>query len=140
VGYKVHFAETCDPDSPHSITQVQTTPATTADAAVSPAIHAAPQAKKLLTQKHLVDTGYLDAELLVSSREEYEVDLVGPTRPRESTEDLARKHAARAGVEETLSPGIRVCEMRRCRYVGQAKSHRQHVFTTASLNFLRVGQ
>jgi transposase len=37
-------------------------------------------ASDLLPAEHLVGTGYLDAELLVRSREEYEVDLVGPTR------------------------------------------------------------
>jgi len=43
-----------------------------------------------LPQTHLVDTGYLDAELLVSSRHDYAVDLFGPTRPN-------RHWQARAG-------------------------------------------
>jgi len=29
---------------------------------------------------HLVDTGYVDAELLVESERDYQIDLVGPTR------------------------------------------------------------
>jgi len=31
VGYKVHLTETCDPETPHMITHVETTPATTPD-------------------------------------------------------------------------------------------------------------
>jgi transposase len=34
-----------------------------------------------LPATHIVDTGYLDAELLATSRQEYAVDLLGPVRP-----------------------------------------------------------
>lgn len=34
--------------------------------------------RELLPEKHLVDAGYIDADLLVSSRRNYEVDLLGP--------------------------------------------------------------
>jgi hypothetical protein len=49
VGYKVHLTETCEPDAPHLITQVETTSATTADVAVTQPIHDALQRKGLLT-------------------------------------------------------------------------------------------
>ena len=80
IGYKVHLTETCVSDAPNLITHVETTPATTSDGAVTPNVHAALQSKGLLPKTHLVDTGYLDAELLVQSREEYGIDLLGPTR------------------------------------------------------------
>jgi transposase len=32
-------------------------------------------------EKHIVDTGYLDAELLVTSLRDYKINLLGPTRP-----------------------------------------------------------
>src|SRR5262249_26254324 len=38
------------------------------------------QEKSFLPDIHLVDTGYLDAQLLVTSRRDYGVDLLGPTR------------------------------------------------------------
>jgi transposase len=38
VGYKVHLTETCDPDQPDLITQIITTPATTPDCVMGPAI------------------------------------------------------------------------------------------------------
>jgi transposase len=58
---------------------VATTPAPVAD--VTPVIHEALRDAELLSDKHLVDNAYVDAELLVDSRREYRVDLIGPTRP-----------------------------------------------------------
>jgi len=80
VGYKVHLTETCADDLPHLITDVETTPGPTADGEVTPVIHAALAERALLPAIHLVDTGFLDAALLVSSREDSQVELVGPTR------------------------------------------------------------
>jgi DDE family transposase len=48
---------------------------------VTPAVHEALQAKQLLPRLHIVDTGYLDAELLVTSPRTYGVELLGHTRP-----------------------------------------------------------
>ena len=81
VGYKVHLTETCEDDLPHLITHVETTTGPIADGAATPVIHAALQAKELLPSLHMVDTGYLDAALLVDSRRDYAVELVGPPRP-----------------------------------------------------------
>jgi transposase len=76
----VYLTETCDETLPRIITEVQTTPAPIADGAMTTPIHAALQAKDLLPTDHLVDTAYLDAELLVTSQETYGVKLVGPTQ------------------------------------------------------------
>jgi transposase len=81
VGYKVHLTETCDDTTPHLIVHVATTPAPVADGDVTPAIHKALGGLDLLPGKHVADTAYVDAELLVDSRREYGVDLIGPTRP-----------------------------------------------------------
>jgi transposase len=43
-------------------------------------VHRALQRQDLLPRVHLVDTGFLDAELLVASRHEFGVELLGPTR------------------------------------------------------------
>jgi transposase len=80
VGYKVHLTETCEDDLPHLITHVETTIGPAADGAVTPQIHAALQQRDLLPGTHIVDTGFLDADLLVESRDDYGVDLLGPTR------------------------------------------------------------
>ncbi len=234
VGYKVHVTQSCDEDLPHLITHVETASGPTADGEATPAIHAALQERDLLPSVHLVDTGFLDAELLVTSRDEYGVELLGPTRGdyhwqaragagfdaqhfqidweqqratcpegrtsiswtpavdkrtnavitiKFSTQDCRicasrpqccrsrKKHprrtitvrpqaqheallaarqrqeapafavayAARAGIEGTLSRGVRTCELRRTRYIGQARTHLGHVFTAVALNFLRLG-
>jgi transposase len=47
---------------------------------MTPVIHEGLAAKDLLPGTHLADTGYVDAELLVRSEQDYGVDLVGPTR------------------------------------------------------------
>jgi transposase len=52
----------------------------TADGAATPQIHATLQQRGLLPGTHSVDTGFLDAALFVSSRDDYGVDLLGPTR------------------------------------------------------------
>jgi transposase len=229
VGYKVHLTETCDEDAPHLISHVETTSGPVADGDVTPRIHQALQDKGLLPGKHLTDTGYVDAELLVESREDFGVDLVGPTRPdyrwqakaaqgfaagdfrvdwdrervtcpegrlsigwtaavgrghndvikvkfsatdcracpsrekctqgkrrtitlrpreqyealeaarlREGTEEFQREYAKRAGVEGTISQGVRACGLRRSRYVGEAKTHLQHLATAAAINVIRI--
>ncbi len=235
VGYKVHITETCDDERPRVITNVETTPGPAADGSVTPIIHAHLKDKDLLPQLHSVDTGFLDAALLVESQRDYAVDLCGPTRGdyrwqahadkgfaaqqfqidweqerarcpqghtsvswtpaidkrtnevikitvsmkdcvpcpcraqctrsaknyprrtitirrqeayvalqaarvREHTEDFAQEYARRAGIEGTLSRGIRTCELRRTRYIGLTRVHLGHVLTAAALNFLRLGE
>jgi transposase len=235
VGYKVHLTETCEDDAPNLITHVATTPAPTADGAVTSRVHRALTQRGMLPRIHLVDTGYLDAELLVTSRRDDGVELLGPIRrdvrwqsraaegfglehfvvdwrqqhatcpsgkissewvpridlrgnpsiyirfspsdcgpcpnrsrctrsqakyPRrsiavrpqeqdaalrqrralEDTRDFARAYARRAGVEGTISQGVRRCGMRRSRYIGLARTHLGHVLIAAALNFTRVAE
>jgi transposase len=80
IGYKVALTETCEDDAPQLITHVETTAAPAADGEVTPRVHRALEAKELLPATHLVDTGFLDAELLVASERDYGVELLGPTR------------------------------------------------------------
>jgi transposase len=78
-GYKVHFTQTCDEDTPQLITHVQTTPAPLSDEGVLGAIHAELAEKDLLPDHHLVDSGYVTVANLVKTSSDYGVDLVGPT-------------------------------------------------------------
>jgi transposase len=229
VGYKVHLTETCDDDTPHLITHVATTPGPVADGEVTPQIHQTLQEKGLLPGKHMVDTGYVDAESLVTSQREYGVDLVGPTRAdykwqakagegfaagdfrvdwdaqrvtcpegrasvswtpavdrghsrvikvkfsvtdcrscpsrarcttgqrrsitirpreeylalqvarsREGAEEFKEEYTRRAGIEGTISEGVRSRGLRRSRYVGEAKAHFQHLALAAAMNVVRI--
>jgi transposase len=230
-GYKVHLTETCDPDAPHLITDVQTTSAPTPDDAVTGDIHAALAGRGLLPRLHLVDAGYVASRHLATAREAHGVDLLGPApvdnhwqaragegfdaasftldwaarratcpqgqasvkwsdthdthaqpivnirfaradcarcpcraqctrsargpreitvrpeaqylalraaRAREATPEFAAEYAARAGIEGTLSLGIRACDLRRTRYVGLAKTHLGHLCIAAALNVARL--
>ncbi len=61
-------------------------------------------------------------------------------REREKTPEYASEYARRAGVEGTLSRGVRACGLRRSRYIGQAKVHLGNLLVAAALNFLRIGE
>lgn len=77
-GYRVHLSESCDEDMPRLITNVETTEATTQDQSTTLAIHADLTEKGLQPERHIVDQGYTSAQLLVKSKQEYNIDLYGP--------------------------------------------------------------
>lgn len=230
-GYKVHITETCDADTPHLITHVTTTPATVADVELLAPIHAALANKGLLPGEHFVDAGFVDADVLVTSQSEQQVEVIGPapqdtrwqaragegfdvacftldweheqatcpqgaqstkwsethdrhdnpiinirfsavacrdcpvrarctssaTGPREitvrpkaqylalqqarqsqKTAEFQERYNARAGIEATISQGLRVTDLRQARYIGLAKTRLQHVLTAAALNLCRL--
>jgi transposase len=232
VGYKVHLTETCDEDTVHLITDVQTTPATTADSDRLPTIQADLAARQLLPAEPIVDTGYVTAEHLVTSQQTPQINLLGPVMPdtswqaqapdrfdvatfgidweaqtatcpqgqvsrqwqpsqsqhgqpviriqfartdcqacpvhpqctlsphrgrrltvrprdqhealqaarqRQTTEPFKDAYAARAGVEGTLSQGVRDCNLRRSRYIGLAKTRLHHLLAATAINLLRIG-
>jgi transposase len=213
------------------MTDVETTSAPVSDDAMTATIHTELERKELLPGEHIVDTGYVDAKLLVESQRDYQIDLVGPTRKnyrwqanqktgydadhffidwekqqamcpeghissswtpaidsrknevikikfsttdcqacparsfctqssrhvrrtvtirpheqyeawkqrreREKTKDFTNVYAKRAGIEGTLSQGLRTMGLRRSRYIGQQKTHLQHIATAAALNLVR---
>jgi len=229
-GYMVHITETCEDDDVHLITHVETTEATVHEAKKTESIHLALVEKGLPPGEHLVDSAYIDAELLVDSRQQHQIDLIGPGRlnnswqsrtegaydleqfeidwdkqvvycpqgkqsgnwkdgfdntgapliyvqfsskdcqpcsvrqlctrskrrrgmgfrPREQYEALqeARQrleseeggqlYNRRAGIEGTISQGVRAFGMRQARYRGLAKTHIQHIATAAAINLERL--
>jgi transposase len=96
VGYNVHLTETCDDGQPHLITQVLTTPATMPDGVMGPTIHQHWATRDLLPGTHLLDGGYVDAELLVTAHTQHQIDVVGPPFGSYS-------HQRRAGQGDDLS-------------------------------------
>jgi transposase len=69
-------------------------------------------------------------------REQYEA--LETARAREGSEEFRQAYAKRAGVEGTISHGVRTCGLRRSRYVGEAKTHLQHLATGAAINVIRI--
>jgi IS5 family transposase len=88
-GYKVHLTETCEPDTPHLITNVATTPATVTDFEMTASIHTDLAGRDLLPDTHLVDTGYVTADNLVTARATHQVELLGPVMPDTAWQTVA---------------------------------------------------
>jgi transposase len=59
-------------------------------------------------------------------------------RECQKTNEFKERYKTRAGIEGTLSQGVRAFELRRSRYIGLAKTHVQHVATAAAINFARL--
>lgn len=74
----------------------------------------------------------------LQAREHFEA-LQGARRHQE-TEAFRTSYAARAGIEGTHAQAIRRCGLRRCRYIGLAKTRLQHVLTAAAVNLVRVAE
>jgi len=79
VGHKVHLTETCEDGQLHLMTGVMTTLATTPDCVMGPLIQDDLATRDLLPSVHLLDGGYVDAELLVTAQTSHQIDVVGPT-------------------------------------------------------------
>jgi transposase len=73
--------------------------------------------------------------ITVRPREQYEA--LKAARERQSTAAFAQEYARRAGLEGTLSYGIRACGLRRSRSIGVARTPVQHVLTAAAMHLAR---
>lgn len=74
--------------------------------------------------------------LTLQSRAEYEALVIA--RARQHTGAFATLYAHRAGIEGTLSQGVRAFGLRQARYRGCAKTHLQEVATAAAINLERL--
>jgi transposase len=59
-------------------------------------------------------------------------------RERQTTATFKEQYAQRAGMEGTLSLGVRMGGLRRSRYIGEAKTRLQELFIAIGLNLARV--
>lgn len=60
------------------------------------------------------------------------------TRREQDTPEWKTRYAPRAGVEGTISQGVRAFQLRRTRYIGLAKTHLQHTLTAIAMNLVRA--
>jgi transposase len=74
----------------------------------------------------------------LQAREHHEA--LQAARRGQETEEFRSRYAARAGIEGTHEQAIRRCGLRRCRYIGEAKAHLQHVLTAAAVNVVRLSE
>ena len=231
VGYKVHLTETCDADHPDLITQVMTTPGTMQDSVMGPTIYRDFAQRELLPGTHLLESEYVDADLLVTAQIQHQIDVIGPpfgfysrqrregqgydlqafvidwaaqqarcpqgqtsvhwrpghdvsgdpvirirfdgatcracparractsakdaprqltvrlqayhealqaARHRQETTEFKAQYTLRAGVESSLSQGVRCFDLRRSRYLGLARTHLQQLLTATAMNVVRI--
>ena len=59
-------------------------------------------------------------------------------RQRQETPEFKAQYALRAGVESSLSQGIRRFDLRRSRSIGLARTHLQQLLTATAMNVVRV--
>ena len=74
----------------------------------------------------------------VTLRPQERYEALREARQRQATEEFAIRYAQRAGVEGTISQGVRRFDSRRCRSVGHLKARLQHLLAATAINFVRV--
>jgi transposase len=74
--------------------------------------------------------------LTLLPRESYEA--LQARRRAQQTPAFWKSYQPRAGIEGTLSQGVRAFGLRHARYRGLAKTHLQHIFTAAAMNLMRL--
>lgn len=74
--------------------------------------------------------------ITIRPQAQHEALLAG--RQREQTEEYKTEYAKRAGVEGTIAQSVRTTDVRRSRYVGQAKTHLAHLMAAAVINIVRL--
>ncbi|ANZ20802.1 Transposase DDE domain [Streptomyces noursei ATCC 11455] len=74
----------------------------------------------------------------IALRPQAEQEVIQQARAQEDTQERKERYAHRAGVEGTISQGVRAFGLRRCRYHGLAKARLQHQFTATAMNFHRL--
>jgi transposase len=75
---------------------------------------------------------------LLTIQLEAEFRALQEARRQEAEPGFKKRYAARAGIEGTLSQGVRRSDLRRARYVGQAKTHLQNICTAVAINLVRL--
>ncbi|MFB7740451.1 IS1182 family transposase [Streptomyces sp. NPDC056112] len=95
-GYKTHLTETCEPDAPHVITNVETTDATVDDAEMTETVHRNLDERRLVPGEHVVDAGYVTAAHILTARDDHGVTLLGPV-------GLDTRHGQQDGTGPDLS-------------------------------------
>jgi transposase len=74
----------------------------------------------------------------VTVRPQRQYEALQAARQREKTEEFKVAYARRAGIEGTMSQGVRAHGLRRARYIGIAKTHLQHLMIATAINFKRI--
>jgi transposase len=74
--------------------------------------------------------------LTLYPKEAYEAQLAA--RQRQQTEEFKKLYGERAGIESTISQGVRRIRLRYSRYIGLARTHLQEIASAAAINLARL--
>jgi len=74
--------------------------------------------------------------LTLYPKEKYEAQLAA--RQRQQTEEFKHLYGERAGIESTISQGVRRTRLRYARYIGLARTHLQETASAAAINLARL--
>ena len=83
-------------------------------------------------------TRLVSARRAITVRPEAQHEACHLGRAREQIASFTAEDARRAGVEGTITQGVRSCRLRRTPYFGQAKTHLFHLMTAAAMNLVRL--
>lgn len=61
-------------------------------------------------------------------------EAIQAVRKRQTSQEFQERYAVRAGFEGTISQGTRAFDLRRSRYLGQQKTHLQHLLIATAMN------
>ncbi len=86
-------------------------------------------------RRHCTHSEKAPRTLKLRPRDEY--DALNQRRQEQQTQEFEKKYACRAGIEGTISQGVRQFDLRRTRYLGLVKTHLQHVATACAINLAR---
>ena len=97
--------------------------------------------------RKLIDEDLIPADVTIQVLTQAREPLIRRTfealqgaRRHQKTEAFRVNYATRAGIEGTHAQAINRCGLRRCRYIGLAKTRLQHVLTAAAINLVRVAE
>lgn len=74
--------------------------------------------------------------LTLYPKEQYEAQLAA--RQRQLTEEFKKLYGEWAGIESTISQGVRRTRLRYARYIGLARTHLQETASAAAINLIRL--
>lgn len=83
-----------------------------------------------------IRTGQRPKSLTVQPQAQQEA--LHAARDAMSDPEAKRRYQRRAGIESTMSQGVRAFGVRQCRYRGLAKTRLQHVLTALAMNVIRI--
>jgi transposase len=83
-------------------------------------------------------TAAKDAPRQLTVRTQAHHEAIQAARQRQETAEFKAQYALRAGVESSLSQGIRRFDLRQSRYIGLARTHLQQLLNATAMNVVRV--